>query len=93
MERQTGRTPDGLVIPPIPFIFERPMLLWRQIHRGRSLGALGLVPLSWQDIHAFCQMTGEWLSPGDLEAVWLIDSEFVASHTAAADHRAKSRGD
>lgn len=67
------------------------MLLWQRLHSGRSMGGMGLGPLSWQDMHAFCQMTGERLSEGELEAVRVIDAEFFASQSAAEERRAKAK--
>ena len=53
---------------------------------------MGLGPLSWQDIDAFCRVTGERLSPGELEAVRVIDGEFFASQSAAEERRSKAKG-
>lgn len=53
---------------------------------------MGLGPLSWLDIDAFCRVTGERLSPGELEAVRVIDAEFFASQAAAEERRSKAKG-
>jgi hypothetical protein len=90
-ERATGRPHKGLQLKPIPAAFERSLYLWQELHRGRSLGGLGLGPLSWQDIHAFCQITNERLSADQLEAIRVIDAEFFASQAAAEDRRGRVR--
>lgn len=93
VERQTGRAPDRLAASrtPLPSAFERPMRLWQDLHRGRQAGAMGLAPLSWVDFHAYCTVTGERLSTGDLAAIRIIDEEYIASWAAAADRRAKAK--
>lgn len=83
--------PERLSIPPIPQAFERPIRVWQRLDGGRSVGGFGLGPISWQDIHAFCQVTGERLSEGDLEAIRLIDACYFESQAAAEERRSKAR--
>jgi hypothetical protein len=47
-------------------------------------GAMGLVPLSWQDILAWKQATGSALSPWELEIMRYLSQSF-----ASEAHRAK----
>ena len=88
-EAATGRTPARLNPPPVPACYERHMALWLELHQGR-FGGMGLTPLSWQDIHAFCTVTGEPLSRDDVRIIRLIEAAFFASREAAEERLAKS---
>jgi hypothetical protein len=88
-EEATGRLHPRLHPDPIPDCFERQMALWLELHQGRSAG-WGLTPLSWQDMSAFCFVTGEALSRNDVRIIRLIEAEFFASREAAEERRQKS---
>lgn len=82
--------PEKLKAPPIPHAFERAMRLWQDLHRRRSTGGMGLGNLSWQDLHAYCQVTGESIGRGDEAAIDIIESEFHASRADAEERRTKA---
>lgn len=88
--RQTGVMPDGLAVPPVPPVFDRPLRLWQELHRGRDAGAMGIAPLGWRDFAAFTSVTGERLSASDLEAVRVIEDEFFESRAAAEERRQRA---
>lgn len=80
--------PERLRVPPVPHAFERAMRIWQDLHRHRQTG-MGLGTITWPDMHAYCEMTGERMSRGDIEAVAIIDAEFGASVAAAEARRQK----
>lgn len=49
-------------------------------------GAMGSIPLSWQELRAWADMTEARMSPGDMEALRDLSSVFVA---AAAEFTGK----
>lgn len=81
--------PERLKVPPIPHAFGRAMRIWRDLHHHRETG-MGLGTITWPDMHAYQQMTGDRLSRGDIAALEVIDEEFFASRAAAEERRGKA---
>lgn len=81
--------PPGLDLPPLPRAFERAMRLWGDLHRHRQTG-MGIGNITWPDIAAYQEVTGEVLSRSDIEALEIVDGEFHASRAAAEEWRTKA---
>jgi hypothetical protein len=65
---------------------ERPTLpaalvyLWNhfiQLHRGRSYNGFGANPISWNDFHAYCQLTRTALTPWEVETIRMLDEVYL----------------
>jgi len=55
------------------------------------MAAMGLAPFSWQDLNAYCQISGKRIAEDVLVAVRIIDAEYFASSAAASERRTKSK--
>lgn len=86
VERQTGRTPDRLNVPPVPPVFDRAMRLWAKLARHRESG-WRVAPFSWRDFAAFVQVTGENLTQIDIDTIAVIDTAFFASREEAESRK------
>lgn len=82
VERQTGITPKALRGPDCPFEFDRVFLLWSEIHAGRSSNGMGLTPLTWVDIAAWRDLTGELVTPDEIRVIRKVDGWWLDIMTA-----------
>ena len=89
VEERTGRRPERLNIPPVPYCFERCMQLWGELHGGRRYGDSGPQGLSWTDFDAYCRMTGEVLDDNDMYVLNVIERQYFASLAAVQTRKAK----
>ena len=70
---------------------------WLQSCGPAKSGAMGMVPIDWQDIAAWSQMTAWQISPGDAEDLHTMSREYVAAlnrhdeHPDPAPYLARSR--
>ena len=84
VERQTGRTPAGLRGPRRPAGTDA---LWRaflDLHTQRGHDGGEPLPLAWRDVEAWCALRRVRLRPVDLDALRLLDREYLASRAGAA---------
>ncbi len=55
--------------------------LWNHfamLHKGRGAG-FAPNPLSWSDLHAYCTLMKAELAPWEVEAIKMMDEEYMAS--------------
>lgn len=74
--KQTGRG-ELLAGPPIP---ESAAYLWTTfliLHSGRSYGMNGGNPLTYEGIHAWCNLSGISLSCGEVEIIKMLDAAWL----------------
>ena len=62
------------------------------LHQGRQQG-FGPSPISWQDLAAYQQITGEDINRRDVEVLRWIDDEWFASRNEAEERREKGKSD
>jgi hypothetical protein len=71
--RQTGEKPSELEQEPCPETF---LTLWdnfKNLEGGRQFSDAGLLPLTWSDILAWCQLTNIQFSRAELNVIKRLD--------------------
>jgi hypothetical protein len=91
VERQTGKTPERLMVEPIPVEYGWHWHTWISLHSGRSYGAMGATPLTWLDIDAWARMMRVRLTELDLLVIRVIDSSWFVAQAAERDRQDKVR--
>ena len=77
---QTDKKPNGLVEPELPERFEKVWILYWDINIGE--------PITYQELRAYCDLHGEWLSPWEIDQIRFMDS---VVKTAVERKRAKEK--
>ncbi len=79
VERATGVRPSALDHEDLSDAAQGAWDTWTDIHSGRVYSGMGVTPLSWVDLDAWCHMRGEELSYTQLELIRTIDNAYVKS--------------
>ena len=72
----------GKEVAPAPVLPAALSYLWNHfamLHRCRGNNGFGPNPISWSEMQAYCYMTGARLAPWEVEAIRLLDDEFLLS--------------
>jgi hypothetical protein len=79
-ERQTGRTPEALLVVPL---IEAVEYLWQyfiQLSNVRTSNGFGPNGISFAEIYAWQQLTGQSLDCWELDVVLQLDQLFLANY-------------
>lgn len=71
-----------LDVPPFPMEVAHIWTAWARIRNRTANCEMGLAPLGWLDIKAFVRLTGQHLSPPDIELIEVIDDAYLAAASA-----------
>lgn len=77
VERQTGQTPLPLVGPEFP---EEMLHVWSaflSLNGTRSAGFSGPLPISYSEMKSWMELTGNYLSPWEVEAIKKLDAVYM----------------
>lgn len=77
VEKQTGKSLEDLDGPPFPSGMVELWLSFLSISFGRTSGFNGPNPISYPDILAWLELTGNTLSPREVETLKMIDSVYI----------------
>lgn len=77
VERQTGRVPLPLISPEFPLEIQYLWSLFLELSGTRSQGHSGPLPISYQEILAWRELTGNEISPWEIEVIKRIDKIYV----------------
>ena len=77
VERQTGKTPQGLEGTQFPTLVSHIWSAFVALSRSRSVGFSGPNPISYQDIKAWLELTNQTLSSRDVESIMKLDIIFL----------------
>ncbi len=66
-----------LEIPSLPPGADRLLHLFNSINSSRGQGFNGPLPISFLEIKAFCELTGEVLTPWEVETIKLLDAAYL----------------
>ena len=77
VERQSGRTPLALQGTEFPELLEYVWTAFLLLNQGRGLGFNGPLPLSFQDILAWQQLTNGYLLPWEVSAIKRLDAVYL----------------
>jgi hypothetical protein len=74
---QLGYTPQDLIGPVMPDIARHLWDYFLELHRGRTYGASGPNPLSYEGIQAWCNLSGVALYSYEVDVIKELDSMWV----------------
>jgi hypothetical protein len=77
VERQTGQTPLPLIGPEFP---EEMLHVWSaflSLSGTRSAGFSGPLPITYSEIRSWMEVTGNYLSPWEVDAVKKLDAVYL----------------
>ena len=74
---QLGYTPKDLIGPVMPDIARHLWDYFLELHRGRTYGASGPNPLSYEGIQAWCNLSGVALYSYEVDVIKELDSMWV----------------
>jgi hypothetical protein len=77
VERQTGRTPLPLIGPDFP---EEVLHVWSAfllLSETRSQGFSGPLPINYSEIKSWIELTGNYLSPWEIDAIKKLDTVYM----------------
>lgn len=78
MEKQIGHPPEDLTKHvKVPDNGEYVWSAFLSLHSGRSYGFNGPEPLTFDNMLAWCKLTGNFLSPWQVDAVKRLDNIFL----------------
>ena len=77
VERQIGQTPIELQGPEFPELMEFVWSAFLSLNAARGQGYSGPMPISFSEISAWKELTGNQLSTWEVEAIKKIDSLYV----------------
>jgi hypothetical protein len=77
VERQIGQTPVELQGPPFPELMEYVWSAFISLHPARGQGFNGPLPLSYTEIAAWQQLTGNQLSTWEVGVIKKLDSIYM----------------
>lgn len=86
VQQQTGITPKELDVPQCPTSMVYILNWFYELSSGRQNG-MGLNPISWQDIRAWQEVTGERLALWELNAIKRLDSVFIETFTPPIENQ------
>jgi hypothetical protein len=70
-------TPIALESPPFPEELEFVWATFLELNSTRGVGMSGPLPLSYQEMKAWLELTGEVLTPYEVEAIKRIDKVYM----------------
>ena len=77
IERQLGYTPEEAIGPDFPLLVQHIWAAFCSLSTGRTTGFSGPDPITFEQIKAWKELTGEPLSSREVEAIKRIDAVFV----------------
>jgi len=77
VERQSGRTPLALQGPEFPELLEYVWAAFLLLNHTRGQGFSGPLPISYQEIIAWQQLTNESLLPWEVDAIKRLDAVYL----------------
>jgi len=77
VERQIGYAPRELEPPEFPFLVQHIWSAFISLSTGRTAGFNGPNPITFEQIKAWKELTGQPLSPRDVEAIKSLDAVYV----------------
>jgi hypothetical protein len=76
VERATGRKAEHPELPTaLRYLWNHFILL----HKARGSNGFGPNPLAWSEIRAYCELMQARLDPWEIEAIKVVDDEYLAS--------------
>jgi len=78
-KESSGREPDGLIPPDVPYGF---MYIWdwfTELNNGRQNSGFGPMPISYLEIHSWSELTKSYINPWEIEVIKEMDSAYIAS--------------
>ena len=70
-------TPIALEAPPFPQEMEYVWSVFLSLNEGRGAGYSGPLPINYQEIKAWVEVTGNALTPFEIEAVKRLDRVYI----------------
>ena len=80
VESATGITPDELVLPDFPQLIGSVWIKFNELSSTRSYGMSGPLPITYSEIKAWAEVTGEELTIFEADVVKKIDALYVRIH-------------
>jgi len=77
VEKQTGKTPLQLIAPEFPMEIEHVWAYFLELSSTRPIGYSGPLPITYQEIAAWKELTDTPLSPWEVEAIKRLDRIYV----------------
>jgi hypothetical protein len=77
VEKQIGITPIALEAPPFPLDMEYVWSAFLSLNEGRGAGFSGPLPISYQEIKSWMELTGNILTPFEIDAVKRLDRVYI----------------
>jgi hypothetical protein len=77
VEKTTGKRPPELECAEAPRELSYVYSCFLDIHRTRGVGMSGALPITYHDIKAFCEVTGNILSTRDVATIIEIDKAYL----------------
>ena len=77
VEKQTGRTPEELLGPPLPDLVSHLWSAFIVLTSRRPVGMNGVSAIPFQEIEAWERKTGYYLEPWEIDILMLVDAEYV----------------
>ena len=77
VERQTGHTPLPLQGPDFPSLMEHVWSAFLSLHRARTMVYSGPQPITYSEIVAWQTLTGEQMSPWEIDVIKRLDMKYM----------------
>jgi hypothetical protein len=77
VEKQIGKTPEGLKGPKFPFIMREYWEIFLTLNSTRTAGFSGVNPLSFQEMKNYCDLSGISLSLKDIDIIKRLDGVYM----------------
>jgi hypothetical protein len=72
-----GRTPVALQGPEFPYVLEGLWSIFLELSNTRSQGYSAPLPISYQEVKAWCDLTGINLSPWEVQVIKRLDTVYI----------------
>jgi hypothetical protein len=73
VEKQTGKTPLALISPEFPVELDYLWSYFLELSSTRPQGYSGPLPITYQEIQAWSELTGNKITPLDVEVIKRLD--------------------
>ncbi|CAB4139429.1 hypothetical protein UFOVP346_46 [uncultured Caudovirales phage] len=77
VEEQIGRTPEALKGSEFPELMENVWSVFLFLNATRGQGTNGVLPISYQEIKAWAELTQRELSPWEVDAITRLDRVYM----------------